>query len=366
MKKTPELMLVGRLPPPYGGVTVHLDRLRYYLEERRYPFVFCDLGGSAGPGPGVIPCAGVLLLIWNLLSRPCEMVHCHASNPWLFLLVDTVAGRMMRRKVIHTLHGEGMLLLCEAGPFPLRWLLRRAFKRAARIIAINAGCAERAARFAASPEAVELMPAYLPPTPAETTPEKPYSEELESFFRQHARCFAAQGVFRAPFRGVPLYRFDLLGKALAKIRERDTEAGLCLLVTQTLNPQEREETFALRRELGLEKHWLILEDFGAAVPVYKRCVAFIRPTMTDGDSLSLRECLDMGVPVVASDAVPRPKGCILFPCGDLDALESSLQAVLDNYPECQSQARLAKPANCLDSLLTCYRTLAPGAAREEL
>ncbi|MDD2272290.1 MAG: glycosyltransferase [Desulfuromonadaceae bacterium] len=356
MNITPKLMIVGRTPPPYGGVTVHLSRLTQHLDAEHFPFQFCDLSGRANPDCRFIRCGNIFELMWTLLSKPYEMVHCHASNPWLFLLVDVIVARILRRKTIYTLHGEGNLLLCESGPFILKKMLRGAFKRAARIITINSSCEDRAVQFAASQENVLQMPAYLPPTPSETGSQL-YSDDIELFFKNHDICFASQGTFGNQYKGFDLYRFDLLGKALASARTKYPNVGLCTLVSQTLDQTAREKVFSMRRELGLESHWLILENFGAAIPIYLRCVAFIRPTMSDGDSLSVRECLDLSIPVIASNAVPRPEGCILFQCGDLESLEKSLLALLADYPVFLQQAQQSKSSNCLESLLACYRSV---------
>lgn len=357
MNITSKLMIVGRTPPPYGGVTVHLSRLTQYLDAEHYPYQFCDLSGRSNQNFGFIGYGNMFKLIWILLSKPYEMVHCHASNPWLFLLVDFVVARILRRKTIYTLHGEGNLLLCESGPFFLKRMLRGAFKRAARIITINTCCEERALQFATSRENVLKMPAYLPPTPAEMVSEQPYSEEIELFFKDHKICFASQGTFGNKYEEVDLYRFDMLGKALESLRTQNPDVGLCTLVSQTLDQTARDKVFSLRHELGLERHWLILENFGAAIPIFMRCIAFIRPTMSDGDSLSVRECLDLGIPVVASNAVPRPEGCILFQCGDLDSLVTALLTLLTDYPAFQRQAQQSKSSNCLESLLACYRSV---------
>lgn len=354
MNCSPRLMMVGRTPPPYGGVTVHLNRLAQHLEAENYPFLFCDLSGRSNPNKLFVRCRNIIELIWNLLFKRYDMVHCHASNPWLFLLIDVVVALILRRKTIYTLHGEGNLLLCETGPFLVRTLLRGAFKRAARIITINSSCYERSLCFAASSRNVLQMPAYLPPTSAEMASQR-YSDQIELFFADHSLCFASQGTFGNDYKGFDLYRFDLLGKVLARLRTKFPNAGLCSLVSQTLDQAARDKVFSLRRELGLEHHWLILENFGAAIPVYLRCVAFIRPTMSDGDSLSVRECLDLGIPVVASDAVPRPQGCLLFQQGNLDSLEASLTTLLADYPAHKLQVQQSKSLNCLAPLLECYR-----------
>jgi len=43
---------------------------------------------------------------------------------------------------------------------------------------------------------------------------------------------------------------------------------------------------------------------------------FVRATLEDGDSVSVREALSLGVPVVASSTAMRPAGAILFQTGN--------------------------------------------------
>jgi glycogen(starch) synthase len=59
-----------------------------------------------------------------------------------------------------------------------------------------------------------------------------------------------------------------------------------------------------------------------------RSDVFLRPTLEDGDSISVREALSLGVPVVASRIGARPAGAILFEPGDTDAMLSKIELAL--------------------------------------
>jgi glycosyltransferase involved in cell wall biosynthesis len=65
-------------------------------------------------------------------------------------------------------------------------------------------------------------------------------------------------------------------------------------------------------------------------PVIKRASVFLRPTTSDGDSISLREALHFNVPVVASDAAPRPAGSILFASRDQAEFNSAISTALQS------------------------------------
>ncbi|WP_136526671.1 glycosyltransferase family protein [Geomonas ferrireducens] len=350
MNSSPKLLIVGRVPPPYGGVSVHLYRLTEYLKMAGFPFQFCDLSGSSNSN--FINCNNLFRLTWALIARRYSVVHCHASNPLLVILIGLVSA-LLNRKAIYTLHGEGNLLTCENGSFPLKTVLRFVLRRATRIITINSNCYTRACQLVSSSDKILQMPAYLPPTPSEFI-SQPISDRIEEFLLEHSVCFASQGTFGNKYQGLDLYRFDLMAEALLKLRETVSTAGLISFISQTLDPAARDEVFGLRQKMGLDHHWLILENFGSALPIYLRCKAFIRPTMSDGDSLSIRECLDLGIPVIASDAVPRPDGCIIFKTGDVHSLHTSILSLLTDYKYFNAQVKKTKTDNCYQPLLKCY------------
>ena len=75
------------------------------------------------------------------------------------------------------------------------------------------------------------------------------------------------------------------------------------------------------------------------------CDVFVRPTLADGDSVSVREALALGRKVVATAVGHRPADVLLVPPGDDGALADALVA-------CASDAapRAAGSATAVDSL----------------
>jgi glycosyltransferase involved in cell wall biosynthesis len=55
---------------------------------------------------------------------------------------------------------------------------------------------------------------------------------------------------------------------------------------------------------------------------------FVRPTRADGDSISVREALGLGVRVLASDVGQRPPGVVRFSVGDPASLAAGARAAL--------------------------------------
>jgi glycosyltransferase involved in cell wall biosynthesis len=81
---------------------------------------------------------------------------------------------------------------------------------------------------------------------------------------------------------------------------------------------------------------------------------FVRPNDRDGDALSVREALALGVPVVASDVGSRPPEAILFAAGDFQALLAATRRALADAGTRPSAA----DSVTMNELLSLYRELA--------
>jgi glycosyltransferase involved in cell wall biosynthesis len=60
------------------------------------------------------------------------------------------------------------------------------------------------------------------------------------------------------------------------------------------------------------------------IEVLKKSNFFIRNTSTDGDSLSIKEALYTGIPVLATDCVDRPKGVVLIKYSEIQSLNEAI------------------------------------------
>jgi glycosyltransferase involved in cell wall biosynthesis len=64
----------------------------------------------------------------------------------------------------------------------------------------------------------------------------------------------------------------------------------------------------------------------------------LRTTLYDGDALSVREALQLGTPVIATDNGMRPAGVRLIPKSDSQALLRAIEQVLQHPAEHKQRA----------------------------
>lgn len=81
----------------------------------------------------------------------------------------------------------------------------------------------------------------------------------------------------------------------------------------------------------------------------------IRATVTDGNSLSIYEALSIGIPVIASDCVPRPEGVVLFRTRDFDDLYRKVKTVLLNVEEFKTKTKDLNIKNNADEIIKLYK-----------
>ena len=323
--------VVGPLPPPIGGVSIHTLRLRDELRRRGWEVDVLAAGRRRPfePFAGHYLANSPLRHVLQVMLRARGVVHVQDRLSPLTLLA-VVAARLRRRPVVLTVHGVPLKFITRRGGIDV--FRRLALPQAATVIAVNAHVADRLRPYAGNVP-IAVIPAYIPPTTAEIeqidTATKVWIDE------PGAPPLASFMIYRvlAPLAGADrdIYGLRTTTEAIERLAAEDGRLRLALLLAQP--PQSDDERSyldvmcaRLRRVLGDDFRLLVGES---APPVISRSDLFLRPTTTDGDAVSVREALELGVPVVASDAVPRPDAVVLYRAGDLADFVAKVREALE-------------------------------------
>ncbi|HZX94471.1 MAG TPA: glycosyltransferase family 4 protein, partial [Myxococcales bacterium] len=324
-----KVLLVGDFPPPHGGVATHVEELFHSARDRGAECEVLDIGKGQLPAQGVVPSGGMprfSSLLIGFAARGFRVhVHTNGANPrsWMLAQACAAAGRLSGGALI-TLHSG--LLPAWLGEIPSRGVMARAvLGQFAHVIAVSSPIRDALARCGV--RNVDVVPAFssefvkpgLPP---------PGLDELRA---------AARPLYCAMIAPRPEYGAEILLDAFARVRSRLPAASLALY-----GP-------------GSESvHADGVQGFGEiprarALALMAACDVFVRPTLADGDSVSVREALALGRPVVATSVGHRPDGVRLVPPGDAAALAEALAAAAE------AGALPAGPAaNGLQRILSLY------------
>ena len=335
----PELAIVGAVPPPFGGVTVHILRLANRLTNLGVRFRIVNLNSSIEDHPTIVSWRRRTLRrisAWVFRSPEKAVVVMNKRiSVWLFF---AMIGCLRRQRILIRLQGSDLVDWKQQR----RWKLRLAavcLRRVSGVVCVNSELADAVIGLGVDPSRVLLMPGFLPPAPEEldsTKIEKPTA----SFLAAHSPIIAANGKV-AQHAGEDLYGLDLLVELLRRLNPSFPNAGLivCLATPSKQEQQNLNGLIARATALGLEGKILFQTTAGFFLPVLARASVFVRPTNTEGDSNSVREALSLGIPTVASDVAERPPGTVLFRNRDLDDLALKTTLALANATSRKSNQR---------------------------
>jgi hypothetical protein len=276
-----ELLIIGRKPLPIGGVTVHVERLCSSLEQKSFNFYFAD------------PSKSKFLDLLYKIARS-KIVHIHASNPLLILMIGFWA-KIVRTLCVFTLHGNFARYQGLKGQ-----LLDLAIKISDIPITLNQETYESVREI--NP-AARLISSFIPPLQKELL-----NDEISIEIRRRAVNMSLVIISNAYDVAFDVCNKETYGiSALIDYFSRKD----CLLIIS--DPSGNYEKFIKRRfsSKSLTNVFFISRphSFYSALAFAD---VFIRNTTTDGDSLSIHEALYLGKPVWATDCVTRPSGTNLY------------------------------------------------------
>lgn len=341
------VVVAGYYPPPFGGESVHLLHLASRLRTDGVLKGVVNLRRGAPPSPDYVAGAGPWRL-WTALVRllgPGTLLHLHTNGhswkSWTMILCAAAALRLRRSPGVLTLHsGLSPGFVARAGAVSSR-VLRAALAPFDRVVCVNAEVRRTMARLGIPDERLAVVPAFLGAGPVTTGDDA--DEEVLPGASPLLSAVAGPG---------PEYGLPVLIEAVDRLRARYPRVG-CVVVGTT--GDDGPAGLARARHLAGHVRFLGPLPHARCLALVARSHLFMRPSLADGDAVSVREALALGVPVVASDSAPRPAGVHLFRSGDSADLERRIAALLRHGPGPQAQA---PGPDLTEPILALYRAAA--------
>ncbi|HLW76305.1 MAG TPA: glycosyltransferase [Bryobacteraceae bacterium] len=268
-------------------------------------------------------------------------IHFHANGhnwkDWSIALVCGVIGRLRGRSIL-TLHSGLTPDYLGSASSVMRMIMKWTCLLHARVICVSEPIRNSLKSIGARGE-VEVAEACLGVGGDFTNL---LDASLTEWLQDHQPFLTTALLFRAE------YGFETLVTALARLRHRYPTIG-CIVMG---GGDEQGAAQKLVRDAGIDGNVLLSGDVehDVCLTLISRSDVFVRGTLCDGDSISVREALALGVPVAASRTAFRPKGVTLFEPGDVDGMVSAIEAALRS----NTGAVTAAPGTG-DQLMAIYR-----------
>jgi glycosyltransferase involved in cell wall biosynthesis len=323
-----KVALIGPYPPPFGGISVSIQRLKALLERQGVVCRVYDISNPPRQLPGVISVWRQRRWIFRYwLTADEDIIHYQSSGwrvrMWIGLLP-------WRAKTVVSIQGNSLVDSWIQGGHLRRALIRLALYRTSYIILSNSDYVDFVLSLGIPQERVAVVPAFIPPVVDEQD-DAQIPTNVRDFCDAHTPLLMANGtvVF---YRGEDLYGLDLLVELIRALKPVYSKVGLVCPLRPFSGGAERAYWTNLQAQVesyGLTEDvcW-VTDGIPVVYPLMRQSDLFIRPTNTDGDAVSVREALYFRTPVVASDASPRPQGTVLFRNRDVGDLILQVKRIL--------------------------------------
>ncbi|MHB8418019.1 MAG: glycosyltransferase [Myxococcales bacterium] len=319
------ILLVGDFPPPQGGISVHVAGLASALAGEGWEVRVLDVARPPKrlAPQGVTAAHSRFQVAWAVAAAASRgfLVHVHVSGhnapSWSLALASTWLSHAFGPSIITVHSGLAPAYLRR---WDRRWRARVACSAAARVLCANDDIQRALRRCDVRPGRLEVLPAYLGAEGALALP--------DAFLALRRSC---RRILVVALGEGPEYGQGLLVETLERIAPSFPGLGICAI--------GRGADAALGRRLAalLGERALVLGEVshGEALGLFAQADVFLRPTLADGDALSLREALARGAAAVATSVVPRPEGTLVAPPNSpafADAVLRALDAGRSNGP----------------------------------
>jgi len=308
-----KVILLGVFPPPIGGVAIHVQRFAETLRARGHTVEVLDYPGTDGaakPAYVVRLPHGALRKLWFIARyarrQPADaVVHFHVAAMGRFRWVAPLLFWCFRRQPKYlTLH-SGLLLSARLRGWEKAYL-RELMGRCRRLIPVNQELADALTALGIASARMAVIPAYIAQTASANA-----APAAVAHLDGTPTLVTTSGFL------MPLYNFDVLLDILPQLDA--ARYHFCFAFYGQTDPAY--EARILRR-LGKFANVTILRDQPSDVFLGLLAASdlYVRTTVTDGDALTIREALDLGIEVFATDCVQRPAACRLFRHDDAASL----------------------------------------------
>lgn len=324
-----KIALIGPYPPPIGGVSIHVQRLCAYLQDKGAQCTIHALATNDPVPADILPATNTKTLLRQLITSRAEILHYH-GHLW-HQRASLTLFKLLGKKIICTFHSlrEDVSMRSIVRERLIAFTLR--FSDA--LIATNVEIAQALEAWGAHPNKISVIPAFIPPL-ASDGQTKNFPSYLSNFIETHSPVLIANAYKIAFFQDQDLYGLDMCVELCARLKPDYPQIGFICCLPSVGDQQYLALLKTRVQAAGINANFLFVTEKNLAfVPLLEKADLFLRPTNTDGDALSVREAIMVGTPVVASDVIPRPEGAQVFRTRDNDDLYNKTRRILQKHDQ---------------------------------
>jgi glycosyltransferase involved in cell wall biosynthesis len=351
--------IVGPLPPPFGGISIHVQRIREkLLQQGTQVTIFNEAGTTHNPKENIHAITSLKWQFFQFFFGDYDILHFHALSVKLRILLGFMR-RISGIPVVLTIHGKSLQQQLTDSSWLVKKLLLCSLHQLDRIVCVRQDIKECLLEQGIPAEKIAVIPAYVHPTSVSSL----LPDSIKSFMENgQGPLLVANGWIRFD-QDQELYGLSQLIKLSIYLKQQQIPARLifCLIGKELLSNKETELYNSLIQQITegeLKNHFLLYEEENLEFTnLLTQAQLFLRPTTTDGFSVSLAEAIHLGVPSIASDCILRPEGTITYQTSNFDTLCETVEETLNNLDLHKSKTSQIAILDYAQPLLENYRSI---------
>lgn len=322
---------IFHLPPPYGGVSVYIKRLinklnedgfiigGYYSEEcedeniRSNPYFDKWTWMQTSKFP---------YKIFKYLkeSYPYKILHSHFGLEGMIYLYTIKT--ILRKKIIISVHNSMVSQLYNSTHRINRFFLKKMLKsKNVFWTTVNKEAKEQLINLPIKiHNSIQVIPAYVPISQNKGCQ---LASEMQNYINSRDKILTFYGHSFMMNKDTDIYGFETMIHAYSDLLKKTMNKNIGLIFCISDSSDKAKINYLYEIAKKNEVYDLIFWQIGPIdnmVDLWKQTDAYVRPTSTDGDSVAIREVLETGGKVVASNVVNRPEGVYVYEFGNNEDL----------------------------------------------
>jgi len=334
--------LLGPYPPPFGGVSTHVQRLAFELEKQGIDVV-------------LFKNKNVHRFLLQDLKQLTKFDLLHFNDMlWLDRILIGFLSILGFRCLL-TIHGDNLKKQVLGFRGIKKKLLVFSLRHISHFAVVKLEIKDFLVSLGVDPQRVSVLPSFLP-LHASQGEFSDLPAETQAFILGRKPLIIGNAFQMVPFADEDLYGVGLSVQLGASLIPKNPELGMVFFLGQMGDPVLFEKLKERVQELNFGDHFHIVMGH-PLVPALPYADVFIRPSYEDGYGVSIAEALVSNVPAIASDVCPRPVGTLLFKTGSLEDLIEKTNFILADLEEAVNRVKAVEQPNFIDEWIHIYQSM---------
>jgi hypothetical protein len=345
------IVQVGAVPPPIGGITIYIKRMKDFLDSKNIANQVWDYSKIKKNEDNVVNIWFPFIPFYYAINKDIKIIHYHIVGT----MTKSYIGFFNRyfftkRKKTLTIHGA-----CDGLFDRSRKQIRKSLNSFNAIICMTNIDKKYLIENGVTVDIYEI-PTFIPPTVKEQEI-KEISKDIWDFINDHKPLISANASGIVFYNSQDLYGIDMCIDLCANLIKDYPQIGFIFSIPSIKDYKYFKKMKQRIIQNGIAHNFLFTTKPYQLYPIIMKSDIFVRPTNMDGDAISIREALYFKIPNVASNIVPRPEGTIIFRNRDIRDFISKVRDTLNNYTLQKKKLESIPIENNAEKILKIYQKL---------